>query len=314
MTVQIANNQIEILEIQSYKNLKIVPLSVENSFKEDILTLKKGFEMGLVTIKECGKSTVSQVTVVNNAVTPLLLVDGEEILGAKQNRIISGTVLIPAKTTQNIDVCCSEKGRWAFKEEKNIFSCADNIAPASIRGNMNYAKYEDTKNHQGFKSDIQQGVWKDISKLEKEMDFKSETSALSENYANNQEKLENYLEHFKRLDNQSGLIAILNDEIIGCEILVKPYIYKDYHENFLRSYIIEALTKKEEPSSILFTEEYIREFLESLTSSDTAETQDSVSLGKTLILKNSNYNGRSRVYKDFNIHTSFFKNPASAKI
>lgn len=53
--------------------------------------------------------------VTNNAVTPLILVDGDEITGAKQNRIVNTTILIPPKTTMAVSVSCTEHGRWHFK-------------------------------------------------------------------------------------------------------------------------------------------------------------------------------------------------------
>lgn len=47
--------------------------------------------------------------VTTNAVTPLLLIVGEEIIGAKQNRIINKSTIIPAKKTMKISVSCTEK-------------------------------------------------------------------------------------------------------------------------------------------------------------------------------------------------------------
>ena len=72
---------IEILNYQSHKNMAIIPIKTPPSYKFDILTLKKGFELGLAEVKECEHSTVNTLIVKNNSVTPLLLVDGEEIIG-----------------------------------------------------------------------------------------------------------------------------------------------------------------------------------------------------------------------------------------
>ena len=73
------NSGIELLKPQSHKHVAIIPLKTEPNYALDILTLKKGFELGLVEVKELEHSTVNTLIVKNNAVTPLLLIDGEEV-------------------------------------------------------------------------------------------------------------------------------------------------------------------------------------------------------------------------------------------
>ena len=43
----------------------------------------------------------------------VLLYDGEELVGAKQNRILNVSVLVEAKSALTIPVSCVEQGRWS---------------------------------------------------------------------------------------------------------------------------------------------------------------------------------------------------------
>ena len=61
---------IELLEPQSHENMAIIPLKTPRSYNVDAITLKKGLELGLVSVKECETSTVNTLIVENNAVTP----------------------------------------------------------------------------------------------------------------------------------------------------------------------------------------------------------------------------------------------------
>ena len=101
---------IELLDSQKYENVEAIPIKTDFFGKKDFLTIKKGYEMGLVEIKELDHSTVNTVSCKNDSVVPLILIDGDEITGAMQNRIINDTLLIPAKSTTNIPVSCTEHG------------------------------------------------------------------------------------------------------------------------------------------------------------------------------------------------------------
>lgn len=86
--------------------------------------------MGLVTIGECDSTNVEKVKLKNNSVSPLILLDGEEIAGSLQNRIISQTMIIAPKSEIKIPVNCSEKGRNEYKSE---FQYSDYIANSNTR-------------------------------------------------------------------------------------------------------------------------------------------------------------------------------------
>ena len=56
--------------------------------------------------------SVPELVALNPLETSVLLYDGEELLGAKQNRILNVTVLVAAASETRIPVSCVEEGRW----------------------------------------------------------------------------------------------------------------------------------------------------------------------------------------------------------
>src|SRR5574342_652511 len=47
----------------------------------------------------------------------VLLYEGEELVGAKQNRIVEQTILVDARSTLKIPAKCVERGRWSHRTQ-----------------------------------------------------------------------------------------------------------------------------------------------------------------------------------------------------
>jgi hypothetical protein len=61
----------------------------------------------------------------------VLILDGEELVGAKQNRIVNTTILVAAGAEIVIPVSCVEQGRWTYKSD--AFSSKHRVMSPSIR-------------------------------------------------------------------------------------------------------------------------------------------------------------------------------------
>ena len=219
---------IKLLEPQVHENLAIIPLKTEKTYI-DILTLKKGLELGLAEVKECDTSQVNTLIVKNKAVTPLILIDGEEVVGGDQNRIVNATILIDAKSEMGIPVSCTEKGRWAYKSE---FKQSDYIANYNTRRAKEYAS---RKSHS-----FQDVIWSSINDLEVENAFSSPTSAMEESYENLKINHKKIIKEFDIVPGQNGVLVIVDGEIKGFELFLNSEIYKEFHEKILKSYLIDS--------------------------------------------------------------------------
>ncbi len=94
--------------------LTVIPLLTLSSKEVDWMTLEEAGDDVVVT-EASGGASVPTLEVSNAGDRPLLLLDGEELIGAKQNRVLNTTVLVGAHSTVTIPVSCVEAGRWAFR-------------------------------------------------------------------------------------------------------------------------------------------------------------------------------------------------------
>lgn len=279
---------LSLAERQNYENMTVVPILSDTNTPFDVLDLKEGLKMGLVKIEECDNSNIEQVKLKNNSISPLILLDGEEIAESLQNRIISQTMIIAPKSEIKIPVNCSEKGRNTYKSE---FHYSNYIANSNTRRKKVYNKNKLRQNV----------VWSSIDDLEKDKNTCSKTNALRDSYEKNKYDIDSYLKHFKMENNQIGVICIVENKV-GLEIFNNHSLYEKYNEILLRSYIIDSSNKEK----INISNKELENILDSIND-DSFIKKEAAGLGKYYKISNSYGNGHILIYENNMVHASFFK-------
>ena len=100
---------------QLHLALTVIPILAPMQAEPEWLTLAEAGDR--VRITEVGEEgSVPDLKVANLGDLPLLLLDGEQLVGAEQNRILNNmTVLVAAQTEVTIPVSCVERGRWGYR-------------------------------------------------------------------------------------------------------------------------------------------------------------------------------------------------------
>lgn len=281
----------ELLGEQVHKNVAVIPIKTPISHKVDLLTLKKGFELGLVNVKECEQSTVNTIIVENKSVAPLLLVDGEEIVGGDQNRIMDATILIAPQSEMKVPVNCTEHGRWRYVSD---FKQSQNIANYTTR----LAKHHAYRS----KGNVQKAVWDSIDDLEMSRSFSSPTQAMSESYENAKADLNEFLNAFEVVEGQTGVAVMIDGEVKGFELFLNSEIYREYHEKILKSYLINA-----EVNDNVFAIDrgVIKSIIENALNDEFEEAKNE-GLESRFEIKSKDGVGSFYTYKDELIHLSYF--------
>jgi len=123
---------LELGEIQSHENLAVVPLFSPVKGGPAYITMKEALEGGSLLVTEVGEGgTVPELKVKNSSNKAVLLLDGEEVSGAKQNRVLNTTILIAAQAEVIIPVSCTEAGRWHYTSRE--FADSGNIMASEVR-------------------------------------------------------------------------------------------------------------------------------------------------------------------------------------
>ncbi len=97
---------------QSFSGLTLIPLFFTRRAPFEYVLLSTAITAGTASIEEVRGGIVPTLRIVNRGEKPVLLVDGEHLVGVKQNRILNTTILVPEKSALDIPVSCVEAGRW----------------------------------------------------------------------------------------------------------------------------------------------------------------------------------------------------------
>jgi hypothetical protein len=164
MEVKIKNIllNLELGRLQSHRNMGVIPLTAESSGPEYV-TLKQALEKNFLTIKEISESgSVLELKVINHSDIPVLLLDGEELSGAKQNRVLNTSILLKKKSETVIPVSCTEQGRWSYVSDR--FDDSDVVMSPKIRRKKARSVSASLRESQEYRSD-QSEVWGDINHM-----------------------------------------------------------------------------------------------------------------------------------------------------
>ena len=117
---------------QSYKNMAVYPLSSDYNIPFDYLTFDEAVSDDLIDVVEVDEGGhVPELKVKNKSPLKILIIDGEELVGAKQNRIVNTTILVKEESTVVIPVSCVEQGRWSYNSDK--FDSKQRFAHSRLR-------------------------------------------------------------------------------------------------------------------------------------------------------------------------------------
>ena len=92
--------------------LAVFPLFGPRAARSSTSRSPRASRRGLLVKEIEGGASVNDLVVLNPTDVPVLLYEGEEVLGAQQNRTFDVSVLVAAGRSLRVPVSCVEHGRW----------------------------------------------------------------------------------------------------------------------------------------------------------------------------------------------------------
>lgn len=256
-----ALSKVSILEPAAALNLGVFPLKTNGSSGLRYLTLAEAVADGLAFVRETSLSgSVPEILLENRADKPVLILDGEELVGAKQNRTVNITILAPAGKTTAIPVSCIEAGRWSSGPMD--FDVAARMHYSRGRA-MKMKNVSDSLAMFKSRAADQSEVWEQIARKSERMSVRSPTGALSDVFESHSASVDDYVRQLRPEPGQTGAIFAIDGRIEGLELFDSPETFSKMFEKLVRSYALDALETAAGPSGVASIPD-AKEFLKAL--------------------------------------------------
>jgi len=298
-------NQIKIGDDEKVDSFQVFPLFSDIEYEVEYLMMKEALEQELLIIEEVSSSgDVNKLTATNKSDLPILLLGGEELEGAKQNRILNVSILLPPNEKTVIPVNCVEAGRWSYRSKD--FKSSENVAYKRMREKSFEEQYE----KRSYKID-QSMTWEQVDELEASFSIESPTSAMKDVYDAKSKEISDYMNKISLHDGQIGILAVSKGKILGFDIIGQAKGFENVFKKLLKSYIMEDMLSDEKKKEYL-KEDEIRKFFDKVVEASERRI-DGVGLGYDYKYNSDYVVGSVLSYKNEVIHSVFLSKSENGK-
>jgi hypothetical protein len=289
---------------QRHGPLTVFPLVAENPPKLPYVLLADALERSGLRITEVGSGTVPELLAINGSESVILVLDGEQLVGARQNRTTNRSLLLPARSETLIPVSCMEQGRWRFDGEQ--FAPTPYSSPTTVRRKAREVEADQAEVGAPIPasalSRAQGEVWDAIAEHSGKLGAHLDTGALNELYATRSADLERWSAEYRVQPRQVGLLAFLGSGPLGLDLIGCSLLYARVHSRLVRGYVMDALGWNGHPHPV--GGEEAQQFLDRVSAARRSESS-TVGLGRYAVLSGPTIGGELRD-ADHLVHLSAF--------
>jgi len=285
-------------------SLALIPLlrraSTTSAERPDYLLYQQAQDMGVISIDEIDEAgAVNELRVNNRANTPVLLVEGEVLLGMKQSRVLNLTILVPAQTNLTVPVSCVEAGRWRATSAEAVGKSDVHLAP-SVRAAKTVTVARSMRSARTFASD-QGAVWAGVDQVLDRHGAHAPSRSYADLAASDASRFTQIARSVEPEPGQVGVIACVGGRVACVDVFESPQVLAALWEGLVASYQAEAMLADGRPAK----PEGARRWFRSIAAGSASVGPD-IGLGVHVMVVAPDVEAAALVHENRIIHLSAF--------
>ena len=278
-----------------HRGIVVTPLFPRQDPVAAYITLDEALPRGFHIDETSDSGSVPELVVENPTDARVLLYDGEELVGAKQDRILNVSVLVEAGAKLPIPVSCVEQGRWHRRSA--AFSSSDHISHSHLRRR----KAQMLAAQPLARGAAQGEVWDEVHAKQTRMRVDSDTSASRDTFEANRARLRALEGAFALAPGQCGAVLALGDDLC-LDAVSRPDAFALLWPKLRAGYLLDALERLDGRATSV---ERISSFVDEVAAAR-ATRGPSAALGEDVRLRGNGVIGSGLELDDETIQLSAF--------
>jgi hypothetical protein len=298
---------IQVMEPHENSGLQIFGLRWQSKSSLSYATLDEAMAAKTLEVTEISESgSVPTLRVVNKGDKMAFLMAGEQLIGAKQNRVLNVSIMVPAQSTLDVPVSCVEAGRWGYRSPK--FASGGSMSHGMLR-KMISKHTQRSYEHGGTATSNQGEVWSEVSRKLGAMGSASPSAAFDQVYQDHRTRLNDLLGQVNPPDACHGVAFALGGQIAGADVFDQPATLVKLWAKLARAYALDALEVQGPAAPV--TKEAVSRWIQGSASADTKPFQPP-GLGRDFRIEAPGLFGSALVIDDQPVHFELFAEPTPA--
>lgn len=226
-------------EPQVFRNLAMFPLVAAADAEPGYLTLDEALKGGHSRVTEVSLGGhVPELLFDNPSKSRVLLLDGDELVGAKQNRVLNITILVGPGLELTIPVSCVERGRWHSRSAE--FRSEDRMMFAKGRA-AKMAQVSRSMRDEGARRSDQGAVWEQVARKTVLFQAAAPTEAMSDVYGHVGPAIGDFRAAFHAVPRQVGGVFAIDGRPVGLELFDAQKTLGGTLGRLVESYALDAI-------------------------------------------------------------------------
>ena len=252
--------KITVAEPTVVASLAVFPLIADRSPSVRYVSFAEAVQRGAAVKELGGGASVNDLVVHNPLDLPVLLYEGEEVLGAQQNRTFDVSVLVAAASALQVPVSCVEAGRWDGRRHNEAFAPAPQTANPRLRRMKNTQARASVA--AGQEARAEQGeVWREVAEAAARHGVDSPTGAMHDVFERRRGQLHEIVAEVQMHCSQVGMLAAIGGRFVVLDHVSEVEAFAALHGPLVQGYALDALAAPDASAPAI---EDARDFIELL--------------------------------------------------
>jgi ARG and Rhodanese-Phosphatase-superfamily-associated Protein domain len=222
---------------QRIGTIDLIPLVRAGTSGEADLLAHEALAAGALEVLEKDGGVVQELLARNKAPRPVVIIEGETLVGARQNRIVAHTVVVAAGQDVIVPVGCMEHGRWHFKSAQ--FASGASPSEWKMRREIK-ASVMRSRSAGGAAALNQSALWDRVDQELATAEVHSSTADYHELVERRMGEAASLLAGVRPVDGQVGLLALSDGLLVAIDLVGSSATWGHLAERALRSLLPAA--------------------------------------------------------------------------